>query len=228
MLNFIQVVYLFKFTQLHHEGMYHFLNGFGFMHFLMFPNFFYSAIPSGFIEYPVEKSLIPDGNFVRNAGSSISFCLIALLVTGIASIVSYAVYKSKELEEMPQIRKITRIGILAAHVTFLNIIFTTFNYLVQPSVSNNWPFSNSCRVGAVITLILVILLCAGIVFHFYKTYNSDVLEHYYTLREACHLLLIICQAFIFAFAIGKPLICLSLIVLEVIWLIFNYMLYRYG
>lgn len=52
MLNFIQAVYLFKYTQLHTEGMYHFLNGFGFMHFLMFPNFFYAAIPSGYAEYP--------------------------------------------------------------------------------------------------------------------------------------------------------------------------------
>lgn len=48
MLNFIQVVYLFKFTQLHSQGMYHFLNGFGYMHYLMFPNFFYGVIPSGY------------------------------------------------------------------------------------------------------------------------------------------------------------------------------------
>lgn len=33
---------------------------------------------------------------------------------------------------------------------------------------------------------------------------------------------------IFTFAIGKPLICLTLIPLEVIWFVFNYMLYRYG
>lgn len=52
MLNFIQVVYLFKYTQLHTEGMYHFLNGFGYMHILMFPNFFYASIPSGYAEYP--------------------------------------------------------------------------------------------------------------------------------------------------------------------------------
>lgn len=93
MLNFIQVVYLFKYTRLQEEGMYHFLNGFGFMHFLMFPNFFYSTIPSGFVEYPAEKCLIPDGNFVRNAGSSISLCLVAMAVTGIASIISYVVYR---------------------------------------------------------------------------------------------------------------------------------------
>lgn len=45
MLNFIQVVYLFKFTSLHSEGFYHFANGFGYMHYLWFPNFFYSALP---------------------------------------------------------------------------------------------------------------------------------------------------------------------------------------
>lgn len=129
---------------------------------------------------------------------------------------------------MPQIRKITRIGILAAHITFLNIIFTAFNYLVQPLVTHNWKFTNSCRVGAVITLIIVILLCVGIVFHYYKTYNSDVLEHYYTLREGCQLLMIICQGFIFSFGVGKPLLCLSLILLEAVWLIFNHMLYRFG
>jgi len=52
MLNFIQVVYLFKFTTVHALGMYHFLNGFGFMHYLMFPNFFYSTIPADYSEYP--------------------------------------------------------------------------------------------------------------------------------------------------------------------------------
>ena len=93
MLNFIQVVYLFKFTQVHSEGMYHFLNGFGFMHFLMFPNFFYSAIPSDYYEYPAERSLIPDANFIRSAGSSISFLLIVLLLTAIASIISLMVFK---------------------------------------------------------------------------------------------------------------------------------------
>ena len=97
MLNFIQVVYLFKFTQLYPEGMYHFLNGFGYMHFLMFPNFFYSTIPSSYIEYPHEKSLMPDGNFIRNAGSSISLLLIAIALTITASIISYTIFKAKDL-----------------------------------------------------------------------------------------------------------------------------------
>ena len=95
MLNFIQVVYLFKFTRLHSEGMYHFLNGFGFMHFLMWPNFFYSAIPKDYYEYPAEKSLIPDGNFIRTAGSSISFLIIVIGVTALAALISFIVYKAK-------------------------------------------------------------------------------------------------------------------------------------
>lgn len=41
-------------------------------------------------------------------------------------------------------------------------------------------------------------------------------------------MLILCQAFIFSFAIGKPLICLLLIALELVWFVFNYLLYRYG
>lgn len=182
MLNFIQVVYLFKYTQLHTEGMYHFLNGFGFMHFLMFPNFFYAAIPSGYAEYPAEKSLIPDGNFIRNAGSSISFLLIVLLIMSIASIVSYAIFKAKKLGEMPQIRKITRLGFLGTHVTYLNILFIGACYLIQPFLSRDSGFAHSCKIGSAIMIIVIILGCAGVTYHFYKTYNSDVLEHYYTIR----------------------------------------------
>ena len=77
-------------------------------------------------------------------------------------------------------------------------------------------------------VILVPLFSAAFTYHFYKTYNSDVLEHYYTLREAAHYGLIFLQAFIFAFAVGKPLICLFLIPLEILWMGFNIMLYRYG
>lgn len=76
--------------------------------------------------------------------------------------------------------------------------------------------------------IVIPLACVGTVYHFYKTYNSDVLEHYYTLREAAHYGLIVMQCFIFAFSIGKPLICLFLIPLELLWLGFNFMLYKYG
>lgn len=193
--------------------MYHFLNGFGFMHYLMFPNFFYSAIPDSYLEYPAEKSLIPDANFIRNAGSSISFMLVAALVMGVGAIVSFLLFKLRGLEEMPQIRKITRIGILVIHITFMNIMFAAVTFLLQPAMTSNPTFYNQTRTAAIIMLIIVLIICAGVTVHFYKTYNSDVLEHYYTLREAAYYLLIICQAVIFSFSIGKTPLCLLLIAL---------------
>ncbi len=65
-------------------------------------------------------------------------------------------------------------------------------------------------------------------FHFYMTYNSDVLEHYYTLREAAQYLQLFLQAPLLSLAVGQPLVALTLIPLELIWLSFNYILYRYG
>ena len=76
---------------------------------------------------------------------------------------------------MPQIRKVTRIGILAIHITFLNIVFTALSYLIQPSISNNTAFASGSRVAAGVMLTMVLLFCVGIIWHFYKTYNSDVL-----------------------------------------------------
>ncbi len=76
---------------------------------------------------------------------------------------------------MPQVRKITRIGILAMSVTFLNILFTALCYLIQPYITNDTGFAHSSKVAAIIMLVLIIVMCVGIVVHFYKTYNSDVL-----------------------------------------------------
>lgn len=184
MVNFTQVVYLFKYVHVHSDGMYHFLNGFGFMHILFFPNFFWNSIPKNYMEYPAEKSLIPDGNFVRNAGSSLSFLVIVLITLAIATAVSFAVFKKSERDEMPQIRKITRIGLLLAHFTFLNIAFSALAYLIQPHVSepSNTAFERSCFGASVSFTLLIPLFAAAITYHFYKTYNSDVLEHYYTIR----------------------------------------------
>ena len=230
MMGFIQAVYLFKFTRVHPEGMYHFLNGFGFMHILFWPNFFYSAIPPGYREYPAETSLIPDANFLRNAGSSISYALVVLVVLIIAMLVSLLLFKKKFLPEMPQIRKITRVGILLLHLTFMNILFTSFTYLIQPYVPEPpaTPFQQVCTGFSVFFPVFIPCAALSITYHFYKTYNSDVLEHYYTLREAAHYALIFTQAFIFCFSIGKPLVCLFLIPLEILWLLFNVGLYRYG
>lgn len=97
MVNFIQVVYLFKFTTVHSEGMYHFLNGFGFGHVLFWPNFVYGVLGQGYRAYPAERALVPDGNFIRNAGSSLSFMAICVIVLGIASLVSYILYRTKNL-----------------------------------------------------------------------------------------------------------------------------------
>jgi membrane protein YdbS with pleckstrin-like domain len=83
---------------------------------------------------------------------------------------------------MPQIRKITRVGFLIIHITFLNILFTGLNYLIQPYVSTSPNFANSSRIAAIVMIVVVLVSSIGIIFHYYKTYNSDVLEHYYTLR----------------------------------------------
>lgn len=75
---------------------------------------------------------------------------------------------------MPQIRKITRIGILGAGITFMNIVFAAATYLFQPAVTTS-SFSEQCRIGAIILVIVVPILSILISLHFYKTYNSDVL-----------------------------------------------------
>lgn len=230
MLNFCQVVYLFKFTHVHSQGMYHFLNGFSFMHVAMFPNFFIATVPVDYSEYPAEPSLIPDSNFIKNAGGSISLMLILVFIFAVLIGISYCLFKKNQNYEMPQIRKISRIAILFIHLTFMNILFASFAHLVQPHVSSpsGTPFVNSNIAFSIIFIILLPIVMLGIIYHFYKTYNSDVLEHYYTVREGFHYLLIFSQSMIFTFAIGKPLICLFLIMLELGWLGFNYILYRYG
>lgn len=101
--------------------------------------------------------------------------LISLVIMLVAFIVSYVLYRVKDLFEMPQIRKITRIGILAIQITFLNIVFTALNYLIQPFVTTDAGFTNSSRVAAIIMFIIIFIAMVGIFFHFYKTYNSDVL-----------------------------------------------------
>lgn len=108
--------------------------------------------------------------------------LVAAIIMGMAAIVSLLLYKMKDLTEMPQIRKITRIGILAIHITFMNIVFAAITFLLQPTITPNSFFYNQTRAAAIIMLIITIGLCLGTGLHFYKTYNSDVLEHYYTLR----------------------------------------------
>lgn len=197
------------------------------MHYLWFPNFFSSAIPHGLKEFPAEKSYIPDGNFIRNAGASVSFLLLWVVITGLLASVCFVFYKIRKLNEIPWIRKIMRIGLVIIQVTFMNILFWSLTYLIQPMHTPS-SFTKNTRVCAIIMLVAVLLICFAICLHFYKTYNSDVLEHYYTLREAAHYLIVLAQVFLFVMAAGKVLICLFLIALEVAWFVFNYWLYRYG
>lgn len=77
-------------------------------------------------------------------------------------------------------------------------------------------------------IFVVPIIMAVVLYHYYKTYNSDVLEHYYTLREGSLFLMIYSQAIIMCLSVGKPLVGLFLIPLEIMWFLFNYFLYRYG
>ena len=77
-------------------------------------------------------------------------------------------------------------------------------------------------------VILIPALMLAFVINYYFTYYGDVLEHYYSLREASHFLLLYLQSIVLVFSIGKPLVGLALIPLEISWLLFNYALYYYG
>lgn len=77
-------------------------------------------------------------------------------------------------------------------------------------------------------VIAIPAVMIAFVIHYYFTYYGDVLEHYYSLREASHFLLLYLQSIVLVFSIGKPLIGLALIPLEISWLLFNYALYYYG
>ena len=77
------------------EGGYFFLNGFAISHLTFFPNFF--PPPNYYVEIPVEKSLVPDGNLLRNAGSSLSFQIIVISATILAVCISLGVQKARKL-----------------------------------------------------------------------------------------------------------------------------------
>lgn len=148
----------------------------------------------------------------------------------LAVTVSFMMQKAGSLEEPPQIRKIMRLGALLVGLGFMNELFFAFVQLMQPaSIPPDYPQFHSASISlSFVVVFLVPVLMAATIFHFYRTYNSDVLEHYYTLREASHFMLTYAQAFVMALGVGKPLIGLFLIVLEWGWFAFNFMLYRYG
>ena len=127
--------------------------------------------------------------------------------------ISYFSFMQHVAREIPQVRRIARLGILLLHFTFMNILFCSLTFLIQPHVSEPHPTTfHDVNVGlSMMFVILVPMIMLGIGYHFYKTYNSDILEHYYTLRECAHYWMIISQAFIFTFGINKALISLYLL-----------------
>lgn len=195
-----------------------------------FSNFFASLIPEYYVEYPVQKSLVPDGNLIRNAGNSLSYQLVVIGAFLLAIIVSFAVQKKNELEEPPHIRKIMRVGILLFSIGFMNEVFFSFVQLIQPAAfpPDTDNFHNGNIILAFLIVFLIPAIMAAVIYHFYKTYNSDVLEHYYTLREASYFLLVYLQSLVMAIGVGKPLVGLVLIAFEIIWFVYNFSLYRYG
>lgn len=66
-------------------------------------------------------------------------------------------------------------------------------------------------IASIVMVIVIPAVMLGFVIHYYFTYYGDVLEHYYSLREASHFLLIFLQSLVLVFTIGKPLIGLALI-----------------
>jgi hypothetical protein len=106
-----------------------------------------------------------------------------------------------------------RLGILLMAIGFMNELFFAFVQVVQPSsclpaYQNFYNINMGCSYMLV---FLVPVLMAGALYHYYKTYNSDVLEHYYTLREGSLFLAIYGQAIIMCLSVGKPLMGLFLI-----------------
>jgi hypothetical protein len=118
--NFGQVCYLFKYATTLESGGYFFLNGFGVTHLNVFPNFFSSLISPYYVENTVERTLIPDGNLLRNAGYTFSYQIITAVLLVIAAIASIIYSKVKDLDEYIHFRKIMRLGILLLHLGFMN------------------------------------------------------------------------------------------------------------
>lgn len=95
----------------------------------------------------------------------------------------------------------------------MNELFFAFVQLIQPSTHQ--PDYEGFYRGSVacsyVIIFLIPLLMGLAIYHFYKTYNSDVLEHFYTLREASLYFYIYGQAVLMCLAVGKPLVGLFLI-----------------
>jgi hypothetical protein len=181
--NFGQVCYLFKYASKGLDaGAYFFLNGFGIAHLSFFPSFF--SVPNYYIEIPFEKSLLPDGNLIRNAGHTFSHQLIVIGITAVALLASVLYSRSNSLPEYVHFRKILRLGILFLQLGFMNELFFAFVQLIQPcTVQSDYKSYYDASLGlSYMVVFLVPLVMTAVIYHYYQTYNSDVLEHFYTLR----------------------------------------------
>jgi hypothetical protein len=85
---------------------------------------------------------------------------------------------------MPQIRKIMRLGVALFHIGFMNELFFSLSELIHSdSIQSEYSSFYQANIAFSWLLIFLIPLVMGsFIYHFYQTYDSDVLEYYYTLR----------------------------------------------
>ena len=221
-LNFVQVSALFQKVALLPEATYSFLKGFRFSHLSFFWNPFNLLIPSSYIQGNQPESLAPDVNFLRQAGFSIAFQLLAIILLLITLSISYYVFYCNRLDEPPMIRKILRIFILLMSICFMNEIFCAvcavrYHHTVPP---NNPRLYSSSFGASVFFLVTIPLLIVGIFVHYYLTYLQNKDEHLYTLRETSQLLQIYFQGVILGLSVSKYT-TLFLLGLEAVWILFN-------
>lgn len=70
-----------------------------------------------------------------------------------------------------------RITILLFHFGFMNELFFSFVQLIQPHITQDEfeDFHQANITGAYFIIFLIPIIMLLIIYHFYKTYNSDVL-----------------------------------------------------
>lgn len=182
--NFGQVCYLLqvRLQGAKTRGPTSFSTGLGLRIFSFFPSFF--SVPNYYIEIPFEKSLLPDGNLIRNAGHTFLHQLIVIGITAVALLASVLYSRSNSLPEYVHFRKILRLGILFLQLGFMNELFFAFVQLIQPcTVQSDYKSYYDASLGlSYMVVFLVPLVMTAVIYHYYQTYNSDVLEHFYTLR----------------------------------------------
>ena len=91
------MIYLFKYVNIHQNGLYGFFSGFGWSMLSFFPNFWSSKVPASYVEVTNYPSLVPDANLVRNGGFIYSFEVILIGLMIVCFSVAYYLYKSSDL-----------------------------------------------------------------------------------------------------------------------------------